>query len=287
MSSAAEVTADMMREVFETNVFGVVRVTHAFLPLLQRSAAPVIVNVSSGLGSMARMTTPGSPSSAYPGVAYPASKAAVNMITLRYAKAFPGIQINAVEPGFTATDLNMRTGTQTVEQGAEIIVRMAQVRPDGPTRRVLRRLGRHPLVKARGAAIRDPGLARYVQPLVERCLAKGPGQRRTAADLLAEVVDDQVADKPGHANIDEPRIRDLDLAQAAVPEVRAGEVRFGESGTGKCVGAVVVSCTAPLSLIGSSPTAAAGTHDARAWLFPGLPGAGGGPVAVQHLGLVL
>ena len=133
VSSAAEVTADMMREVFETNVFGVVRVTHAFLPLLQRSAAPVIVNVSSGLGSMARTTTPGSPSSAYPGVAYPASKAAVNMITLRYAKAFPGIRINAVEPGFTATDLNMRTGTQTVEQGAEIIVRMAQVRPDGPT----------------------------------------------------------------------------------------------------------------------------------------------------------
>jgi NAD(P)-dependent dehydrogenase (short-subunit alcohol dehydrogenase family) len=130
---AAEVTGDMMREVFETNVFGLVRVTHAFLPLLRRSAAPVIVNVSSGLGSMARMTTPGSPQSAYPGVAYPASKAAVNMITLRYAKQFPQIRINAVEPGFTATDLNMFQGRQTVEQGAEIIVRMAQVGPDGPT----------------------------------------------------------------------------------------------------------------------------------------------------------
>ena len=133
VSGAAEVTGEMMREVFETNVFGVVRVTHAFLPLLLRSAAPVIVNVSSGLGSMARMTTPGSPASAYPGVAYPASKAAVNMITLRYAKALPGIRINAVEPGFTATDLNMFQGTQTIEQGAEIIVRMAQVGPDGPT----------------------------------------------------------------------------------------------------------------------------------------------------------
>jgi len=133
VSGAAEVTAGLMREVFETNVFGVVRVTHAFLPLLLRSPAPVIVNVSSGLGSMARMTTPGSPSSAYPGVAYPSSKAAVNMITLRYAKAFPGIRINAVEPGFTATDLNMFQGTQTVQQGAEIIVRMAQVGPDGPT----------------------------------------------------------------------------------------------------------------------------------------------------------
>ena len=130
---AAEVTGDVMRAIFETNVFGVVRVTHAFLPLLLRSAAPVIVNVSSGLASMARMTTPGSPSPAYPGVAYPASKTAVNMITLRYARQLPQIRINAVEPGFTATDLNMNTGTQTVEQGAEVIVRMAQIGPDGPT----------------------------------------------------------------------------------------------------------------------------------------------------------
>jgi len=130
---AAEMTADMMRAMFETNVFGVVRVTHAFLPLLRRSAAPVIVNVSSGLGSMARMTAAGTPAYAYPGVAYPTSKAAVNMITIQYAKAFPGIRINAVEPGFTATDLNVHQGTQTVEEGAEIIVRMAQVGPDGPT----------------------------------------------------------------------------------------------------------------------------------------------------------
>jgi NAD(P)-dependent dehydrogenase (short-subunit alcohol dehydrogenase family) len=130
---AAEVTADIMRTVFETNVFGVVRVLHAFLPLLQRSAAPVVVNVSSGLGSMARLTTPGIPAHAYPGVAYPASKVAVNAITVQFAKAFPGMRINAVEPGFTATDLNGHAGTQTVEEGAEIIVRMAQVGPDGPT----------------------------------------------------------------------------------------------------------------------------------------------------------
>jgi NAD(P)-dependent dehydrogenase (short-subunit alcohol dehydrogenase family) len=130
---AAEMTADVMRTLFETNVFGVVRVTHAFLPLLQRSAAPVVVNVSSGLASMARATAHGSPQNAYPGVAYPASKAAVNMITVKYAKAFPGMRINAVEPGYTATDLNHHSGTQTVEEGAEIIVRMAQVGPDGPT----------------------------------------------------------------------------------------------------------------------------------------------------------
>jgi NAD(P)-dependent dehydrogenase (short-subunit alcohol dehydrogenase family) len=133
VAGAAEVTADTMRHVFETNVFGVVRVIHAFLPLLQRSAAPVIVNVSSGLASMTRMTSPGTPGYAYPGVAYPASKVAVNMITVQFAKAFPSMRINAVEPGYTATDLNAHTGTQTVEQGAEVIVRMAQVGPDGPT----------------------------------------------------------------------------------------------------------------------------------------------------------
>ena len=130
---AGEITADQMRRLFETNVFGVVRVTHAFLPLLLRSAAPVVVNVSSGLASIARLSDPDSPAYGYPGVAYPASKAAVNMITVQYAKAFPGMRINAVEPGFTATDLNGRTGIQTVAQGAEIIVRMAQAGQDGPT----------------------------------------------------------------------------------------------------------------------------------------------------------
>jgi NAD(P)-dependent dehydrogenase (short-subunit alcohol dehydrogenase family) len=129
----ADVTADVMRKTFETNVFGTVRVIHAFLPLLRRSAAPVVVNVSSGLASLTRVTTPGAPTYAYPGVAYPASKTAVNVITVQYAKAFPDMRINAVEPGFTKTDLNGNTGIQTVEQGAEIIVRMAQVGPDGPT----------------------------------------------------------------------------------------------------------------------------------------------------------
>jgi NAD(P)-dependent dehydrogenase (short-subunit alcohol dehydrogenase family) len=129
----ADATADLMRRTFETNVFGTVRVLHAFLPLLRRSAAPVVVNVSSGLASLTGVSNPGAPAYGYPGVAYPASKAAVNMITVQYAKAFPGMRINAVEPGFTKTDLNGNTGVQTVEQGAEIIVRMAQVGLDGPT----------------------------------------------------------------------------------------------------------------------------------------------------------
>lgn len=130
---AADVTADIVREVFETNVFGLVRVTHAFLPLLQRSPAPVVVNVSSGLGSLALVSSPDEPGYLYPGVAYPASKAAVNMITVQFAKQFPNMRINAVEPGFTDTDLNGHTGTQTVGEGAEIIVRMAQVTADGPS----------------------------------------------------------------------------------------------------------------------------------------------------------
>ncbi|TQF69326.1 SDR family NAD(P)-dependent oxidoreductase [Rhodococcus spelaei] len=130
---AADLTAEVMRKMFETNVFGPVRVLHAFLPLLQRSAAPVVVNVSSGLASLTGAATPGTPAYGYPGVAYPASKTAVNMITVQYSKAFPNMRINALEPGFTKTDLNGNTGTQTVEQGAEIIVRMAQVAPDGPT----------------------------------------------------------------------------------------------------------------------------------------------------------
>ena len=62
-----------------------------------------------------------------------ASKTAVNTVTVQYAKAFPAIKINVVDPGYTATDLNGRTGTQTLAEGAQIIVRMAQTRPDGPT----------------------------------------------------------------------------------------------------------------------------------------------------------
>jgi NAD(P)-dependent dehydrogenase (short-subunit alcohol dehydrogenase family) len=129
----ADETADSMRATFETNVFGLVRVTRAFLPLLQKSAAPVIVNLSSGLGSLTDLSDPNSYTHFYPGLSYPASKATINAITIQYAKAFPGIRINAVDPGYTNTDLNGGTGTQTVEEGAAIIVQMAQIRPDGPT----------------------------------------------------------------------------------------------------------------------------------------------------------
>jgi NAD(P)-dependent dehydrogenase (short-subunit alcohol dehydrogenase family) len=129
----AETTADHMRAVYETNVFGLVRVTHAILPLLQRSPAPVIVNVSSGMGSLSITTDPERLESTLHGLPYPSSKSAVNMITTQYAKSLPGIRINAVDPGYTATDLNGHRGTQPVEVGAEVIVAMALIGPDGPT----------------------------------------------------------------------------------------------------------------------------------------------------------
>jgi NAD(P)-dependent dehydrogenase (short-subunit alcohol dehydrogenase family) len=131
--TAADDTPELMRQVFETNVFGTLRVLRAFLPLLEKSAAPVVVNVSSGLASLSGIADPASPTHFYPGISYPASKAVVNAITIQYAKQYPHLRVNAVEPGFTNTDLNGGTGTQSVEEGAEIIVRMARTAPDGPT----------------------------------------------------------------------------------------------------------------------------------------------------------
>jgi NAD(P)-dependent dehydrogenase (short-subunit alcohol dehydrogenase family) len=131
--AVAEMTADDVREVFETNVLGIVRVTRAFVPLLERSANPVIVNVSSGMGSLAVTTDPSRLESTLNSLAYPASKSAVNMLTSQYAKAFPHMRINAVDPGYTATDFNDHRGTKPVEQGAEIIVRMARLDRSGPT----------------------------------------------------------------------------------------------------------------------------------------------------------
>ena len=131
--SPGEATAEDMRTVYETNVFGVVRVLHAFIPLLEKSRAPVVVNVSSGVGSLGGAADPDGPwrSANYP--VYASSKAALNMLTIRYAAAFPNMRINAVDPGFTATDFNQHRGTQTVEEGAAVITRYALTAPDGPT----------------------------------------------------------------------------------------------------------------------------------------------------------
>jgi NAD(P)-dependent dehydrogenase (short-subunit alcohol dehydrogenase family) len=100
---------------------------------LERSDDPVIVNVSSGMGSIAVTSDPARLESGIVALAYPSSKTALNMLTTQYAKAFPQIRINAVDPGYTATDFNQHRGPQTVEEGAEVIVTMAKLDGTGPT----------------------------------------------------------------------------------------------------------------------------------------------------------
>jgi NAD(P)-dependent dehydrogenase (short-subunit alcohol dehydrogenase family) len=120
-------------KVFDTNAVGIVRVTQAALPLLRKSANPVVVNISSALGSFWAVTNPGQPASRVPAIVYGASKAAVSMLTLQYAHAVPEVKFNAVEPGPTATDLTAGRGHRPVEESAEVIVRMATIGTDGPT----------------------------------------------------------------------------------------------------------------------------------------------------------
>ena len=128
-----DVTGVDMLHTFDTNVFGPVRVTRAFLPLLQESDNPVVVNVSSGLGSLAAVTDPSRVEFHVKLMDYNSSKAALVMVNTMYAKEFPGIRFNAVDPGYTATDFNDHGGHKTVEEGAEILVRMALIGADGPT----------------------------------------------------------------------------------------------------------------------------------------------------------
>ncbi|MFC9427397.1 SDR family NAD(P)-dependent oxidoreductase [Streptomyces sp. NPDC056987] len=118
---------------FDTNAVGVIRVTQAALPLLRRSGNPVVVNVSSGLGSFWAVTSPERHESRSPFVVYAATKAAVSMLTVQYAKAVPEIKFNAVEPGYTSTDLTGNVAGQPVAEGAEVIVRLATIGEDGPT----------------------------------------------------------------------------------------------------------------------------------------------------------
>ena len=133
--SPSEITRARMRQVYETNVFGVVAVTNALLPLLRRSAAGRIVNLSSGLGSLTLSSDPASEFGPYTYLAYQSSKAAVNAITVAYAKELRAnrIKVNAADPGFTATDFNNHRGYRTVEQAAVVVVRLATLPADGPT----------------------------------------------------------------------------------------------------------------------------------------------------------
>jgi NAD(P)-dependent dehydrogenase (short-subunit alcohol dehydrogenase family) len=134
ISTTAEVSGPEALQVFDTNAIGLIRVTQAALPLLRRSDNPVVVNVSSALGSFWAVTNPERRQFHFPSIIYGASKAAVSMLTVQYAKALPEIRFNAVEPGFTATDLTPFSGAgQPVERGAAVIVRMATIDGNGPT----------------------------------------------------------------------------------------------------------------------------------------------------------
>lgn len=131
----SNVSLDEVRAVWETNVFGVIAVTQAMLPLLREAPAARIVNVSSGVGSLTMNSDPAYPHRLSFGPVYPASKTALNAITLAFAIELEpvGIKVNAVSPGFTKTNLNGYEGTETVEEGAAEAVRVALLGPDGPT----------------------------------------------------------------------------------------------------------------------------------------------------------
>jgi NAD(P)-dependent dehydrogenase (short-subunit alcohol dehydrogenase family) len=120
-----DLTGDDALLVFNTNVASIVRVTHAFLPLLRRSDDPAVVNVSSGVGSQTLAHDPDRVESTVAAPLYPASKAAVTMLTIKYAQAMPGIRFNAADPGYTATDLNAHSGHQSVTEGTDAIVTLA------------------------------------------------------------------------------------------------------------------------------------------------------------------
>jgi len=124
-----------MRAVWDTNVFGVLSVYQAMLPLLRATPGARIVNVSSGVGSLA---TNLDPAYAYRGIfgpVYPASKTALNALTVAMAIELEpeGIRVSAVSPGYTKTNLNGYSGTETLEEGAREAVRVALLGPDAPT----------------------------------------------------------------------------------------------------------------------------------------------------------
>ncbi len=129
------VSLDEVRAVWETNVFGVLAVYQAMLPLLRESSDARIVNVSSGVGSLSTNANPAHPYHKSFGPVYPASKAALNAVTLAIMIELEstGIKVNLVSPAFTKTNLNGYEGTEPVEEGSREVVRVALLGPDGPT----------------------------------------------------------------------------------------------------------------------------------------------------------
>ncbi|HEY6493387.1 MAG TPA: SDR family NAD(P)-dependent oxidoreductase, partial [Trebonia sp.] len=126
-----EETVDDVRNVYEVNVFAVVRMMNAFLPLLEKADAPRVVNVTSKRGSIGEEGAwVGQPS-----MAYSSSKTALNALTVHYAREFADskLKINGAAPGHVATDFNNFRGTRTPDEGAAVAVRLATLPDDGPT----------------------------------------------------------------------------------------------------------------------------------------------------------
>ena len=140
-ADASELSGADVLEVLDVNVAGVVRTTTAFLPLLRRSDDPVIVNVSSGMGSLEHTHDPSRPESHVVAPIYTASKAALTMLTTQYAKALPDVRVNAADPGYTATDLNAHSGPQTLTEGTDAVVTLATEGPGHTSGRFVDRHG--------------------------------------------------------------------------------------------------------------------------------------------------
>jgi NAD(P)-dependent dehydrogenase (short-subunit alcohol dehydrogenase family) len=126
---------EAVRRTFETNFFGALMVTQAMLPLLRKSPAARIVNVSSSLGSLTLQSDPANPFAAFMSTGYAGSKAALNMLTINLAAELRDTpaKVNSACPGYVATDINRHSGPRTVKQGAAIIVHLATLDADGPS----------------------------------------------------------------------------------------------------------------------------------------------------------
>ncbi|WP_394855982.1 SDR family NAD(P)-dependent oxidoreductase [Staphylococcus borealis] len=131
----ADLTVEDVQNVYNTNVFGIVRMMNTFIPLLEQSDQPVVVNVSSGLGSFGMVTNPDTQESKVNSLAYCSSKSAVTMLTVQYAKGLPHMQINAADPGSTNTDLvgDFSNNSKPASEGVIPIVKLATIDKDGPT----------------------------------------------------------------------------------------------------------------------------------------------------------
>lgn len=134
-STPSTIEIAKVREVYETNFFGPVEMIQAMLPLLRKSKHGRVVNVSSSLGSLTLSSDPNSPFADFLSLGYNTSKSALNAMTIQFAKELKDtpIKVNAICPGYCATDINGNSGPRTAAQGAAAAIKYATVGDDGPT----------------------------------------------------------------------------------------------------------------------------------------------------------